>query len=276
MIEKKKAILIKTRRKIVAFQAGNHPSVFEARGIDFREIKEYAFGDEIRKINWKVTAREQKPYVNRFNEERALNVVVVFLLSGSIYFGSHKFKQESMTEVLSALAYATLNQNDRISTLFFSAKEEFFQPPTQQEGILDTLVEHALSINPLSKEVDYEALGRYIATRIKRKSLIFVIGDFYGNVNLSALVGKNEVYAIMVRDRFEENPKLLGNLTLVDPNTMQQRLFSLSQAQCKRYHEQLNEQDTHTVSHFKQHKIKHTKIYTDEEPYGKLFELFRG
>ena len=276
MKQTKKAILVKTKRKIFALHSGNHPSIFESRGIDFREIKEYTFGDEIRKINWKVTAREQTPYVNRFNEERSLNVLVIFLVSGSIYFGTQKLKQESMAEVLSSLSFATLQQNDYLSTLFFSSKEEFFHAPTKQMGALERLLDVALSLNSLSKEVDYTELNHYVKNRIKRKSLIFVIGDFYGDVNLSALVGRNEVYAIMVRDHFEECPKLQGEHTLIDPNTMRQTSFSLSGTQLKAYVKRLEEHDSKTIAHFKKHKIKHTKLYTDEEPYEKLFELFRG
>lgn len=276
MKQTKKAILVKTKRKIFALHSGNHPSIFESRGIDFREIKEYTFGDEIRKINWKVTAREQTPYVNRFNEERSLNVLAIFLVSGSIYFGTQKLKQESMAEVLSSLSFATLQQNDYLSTLFFSSKEEFFHAPTKQMGALERLLDVALSLNPLSKEVDYTELNHYVKNRIKRKSLIFVIGDFYGDVNLSALVERNEVYAIMVRDHFEECPKLQGEHTLIDPNTMRQTSFSLSGTQLKAYVKRLEEHDSKTIAHFKKHKIKHTKLYTDEEPYEKLFELFRG
>jgi len=276
MMQTKKALLVKTKRKIFALHSGNHPSIFESRGIDFREIKEYTFGDEIRKINWKVTAREQKPYVNRFNEERSLNVLVVFLVSGSIYFGTQKLKQESMAEVLSALAYATLHQGDYLSTLFFSAQEEFFHAPTKKMGSLERLLDVALTLNPLSKTVDYATLNSYVMNRIKRKSLIFVIGDFYGDVDLSALVARHEVYAIMVRDHFEELPNLRGEHTLIDPNTMHQTSFSLSGSQLKAYAKRLEEQDFKTITHFKKHKIKYTKLYTDEEPYDKLFELFRG
>ncbi|QIR75684.2 DUF58 domain-containing protein [Sulfurospirillum diekertiae] len=275
-MQTQKAILVKTKRKIFALHSGNHPSIFESRGIDFREIKEYTFGDEIRKINWKVTAREQSPYVNRFNEERALNVLVVFLVSGSIYFGTQKLKQESMAEVLSALSFATLHQSDYLSTLFFSDKEEFFHAPTKNMGSLERLLDVALTLNPLSKTVDYTALNTYVMNRIKRKSLMFVIGDFYGDVDLSALMARNEVYAIMVRDHFEESPKLQGEHTLIDPNTMHQSSFSLSGSQLKAYAKKMEEQDARTIAHFKKHKIKHTKLYTDEEPYEKLFELFRG
>lgn len=276
MEQTKKEILFKTRRKIFAFNSGNNPSIFQSRGIDFREIKEYAFGDEIRKMNWKVSAREQKPYVNLFNEERSLNVLVVFLVSGSIYFGTQRLKQESMAEVLSILSYSTLKNSDNLSTLLFSDKEEFFHAPTKSMGSLENLLDVSLSINPLSKKVNYDALGAYIANRIKRKSIIFVIGDFYGDVALNTLVSKNEVYAIVVRDRFEEFPKLQGNHTLVDPNTMKQSAFSLSSSQLKAYSKRLEENDTKLISHFKKHKIRHVKLYTDEEPYDKLFEMFRG
>jgi uncharacterized protein (DUF58 family) len=273
-LDKTQEILIKTRRNIFGQNAGGSPSLFSGNGLDFKELREYEIGDDVRKINWKVTAKAGRPFVNLFNEERELNIVVAFMVSGSIYFGSKRFKQELMAEILALISYSTLKNDDRLSTLFFSDREEFFMPPTKKMGSLHITLEKALGLDPLEKESSFSAFVRYVNERIKRKSLIFIVGDFYGDVDLS-LLNKHELFAVMVRDRFEEEPKLFGEMELVDPNTMQNEEFMLSPKIIKEYKMALEAHDKKLELHFNQHRIRHTKIYTDEEPFVKLSSLFR-
>ena len=273
-LDKTEEILIKTRRNIFGQNVGGSPSLFSGNGLDFKELREYDIGDDVRKINWKVTAKAQRPFVNLFNEERELNIVVAFMVSGSIYFGSRRFKQELMAEILALLSYSSIKSDDRLSTLFFSDKEEFFMPPTKKMGSLHITLEKALGLDPLQKESDYRAFVDYVNERVKKKSLIFIVGDFYGDIDLS-LLNKHEVFAVMVRDRFEEAPKLSGEMELIDPNTMEPQEFMLSPKLIKAYEKELERHDTKLMAHFDQHRIKHTKIYTDEEPFVKLSNLFR-
>ncbi len=273
-LDKTEEILIKTRRNIFGQNVGGSPSLFSGNGLDFKELREYEIGDDVRKINWKVTAKAGRPFVNLFNEERELNIVVAFMVSGSIYFGTRRFKQELMAEILALLSYSSIKNDDRLSTLFFSDKEEFFMPPTKKMGALNITLEKALGLNPLEHESDYSAFVDYVNERIKKKSLIFIVGDFYGDIDLSML-NKHEVFAVMVRDRFEEAPKLLDEMELVDPNTMQHQEFMLSPKILNAYQKELEAHDENLMMHFDQHRIKHTKIYTDEEPFVKLSNLFR-
>ncbi len=273
-LDKTEEILIKTRRNIFGQNAGGSPSLFSGNGLDFKELREYEIGDDVRKLNWKVTAKAGRPFVNLFNEERELNIVVAFMVSGSIYFGTKRFKQELMAEILALLSYSSLKNDDRLSTLFFSDREEFFMAPTKKMGSLNITLEKALGLDPLEKESDFGRFVQYVNERIKRKSLLFIVGDFYGEVDLS-LLNKHEVFAVMVRDRFEESPKLFGEMELVDPNTMQNEAFMLSPKILKAYESALNDHDKNLVMHFDQHRIRHTKIYTDEEPFVKLSSLFR-
>ncbi len=273
-LDKTEEILIKTRRNIFGQNVGGSPSLFSGNGLDFKELREYEIGDDVRKINWKVTAKAGRPFVNLFNEERELNIVVAFMVSGSIYFGTRRFKQELMAEILALLSYSSIKNDDRLSTLFFSDKEEFFMLPTKKMGALNITLEKALGLNPLEHESDYSAFVEYVNERIKKKSLIFIVGDFYGDIDLSML-NKHELFAVMVRDRFEEAPKLLDEMELVDPNTMQHQEFMLSPKVLNAYQKELEAHDENLMMHFDQHRIKHTKIYTDEEPFVKLSNLFR-
>lgn len=271
---KSEEILIKTRRNVFGNAIGGNPSIFAGSGLDFSELKEYTIGDDVRAINWKVTAREQRPFVNVFNEERELNILCVFLVGGSIYFGSRRFKQEVMAEALSLISYSALKNDDRLSTLIFSDTEEFFMPPTKKMGSMHLTVPRTLGLDPLGKRCDMAALVEYINTRIRRRSMIFLIGDFYGDIDLS-LLAKHEVFAIMVRDRFEEYPELFGEIELIDAQRMAGHEFSLTPALAARYRDALKAQDDALLQHFMDHRIQHTKIYTDEEPFIKLSALFR-
>lgn len=276
MTKPTKALLFKTRRKIFGFNLGNNSSIFQGSGIDFREIKEYTVGDDVRKINWNVTARLQRPFVNLYNEERELNVLLVFLLGGSIHFGTKRMKQEVIAEVLGLLGFSTLQNNDNLSMLIYSNREEYFLEPTKNRGVLEPMLEQILSMKALGKRLDMEALVRHIATRIKRKSLIFLVGDFYENADLAPITARNEVYALIVRDRFEESPALLGRYELMDPGTLQHRSLNLGGAQLAQYAGMLKAHDAALYQHFRDHRIRHAKNYTDEEPAAKLFEFFRG
>ena len=275
LAHKSEEILIRTRRNIFGNNVGGNPSIFAGTGLDFSELKEYAYGDDVRTINWKVTAREQRPFVNVFYEERELNIVCVFLESGSIYFGSKRFKQEVMAEVLSLISYSAIRNDDRVSTLIFSDKEEFFLPPTRALGSLHVTIPEVLGRDPLGKQVDYAALVAYLNGRIRRRSLIFLIGDFYGeDIDLS-LLAQHEVYAIMVRDRFEENPALSGEIELLDAGSLRSDTLELSASLAARYTKALRAHDSRLQTHLLSHRILSTRIYTDEEPFGKLSALFR-
>jgi len=273
-LDKTEEILIKTRRNIFGQNSGGSPSLFSGNGLDFKELREYEIGDDVRKINWKVTAKTGRSFVNLFNEERELNIVLAFMVSGSIYFGTKRFKQELMAEILALLSYSSIKNDDRLSTIFFSDKEEFFMPPTKKMGSLHITLEKALGLDPLQKESDYSAFVHYVNERVKQRSLLFIVGDFYGDIDLS-LLNKHELFAVMVRDRFEEDPKLFGEMGLIDPNSMQEAEFMLSPKIMKKYKKTLTAHDKKLEMHFEQHRIRHTKIYTDEEPFVKLSTLFR-
>jgi uncharacterized protein (DUF58 family) len=275
LAHKSEEILIRSRRNIFGANAGGSPSIFAGNGLDFAELKEYRFGDDVRTINWKVTAREQAPFVNVFNEERELNIVCVFLESGGIFFGSKRFKQEVMAEALSLISYSALKNDDRVTTLVFSDKEEFFLPPTRALGSLHVTVPEVLGRDPLGKQVDYAKLVEYLNTRIRRRSLIFLIGDFYGEGIDLSLLARHEVYAVMVRDRFEEDPALAGEIELLDAQTQLGSALHLTPALAKRYRDALQARDRRLFAHFAAHRIAGTKLYTDEEPYLKLSALFR-
>ncbi len=268
-------ILVKTKRKIFSQNLGNNATAFVGNGLDFSELREYHFGDDVRKINWKATAKATTPYINLFTEERELNVVLAFMSGGSIYFGTKRMKQEVMAEVLALLGYSVMKNSDKMTTLFFSNKEEYFRKATKNIASLNEIIPDALSLDVLDKEVDYAAFSDYFLSRVKQKSILFIIGDFYETIDLSLLAARHEIYAVIVRDHFEEAPQLSGDLTLLDPTSMQESSLDIDSSMLLRFKEEIAQRDNALYAHFKAHNIRYTKIYTDEDPFFKLNNIVR-
>jgi uncharacterized protein (DUF58 family) len=268
-------ILVKSKRKVFSPNLGNNATAFVGNGLDFSELREYHFGDDVRKINWKATAKTGEPYLNLFTEERELNVIVAFMLGGSIYFGSKRIKQELMSEILALLGYSVMKNSDRLTTLFFSDHEEAYHKATKNVAALHEIIPQALSFDVLEKEVDYRAFSDYILNRFRQKSILFVIGDFFEEVDLSLLSAKHELYAVIVRDHFEEEPKMQGRLSLIEPSSMKESSIELEGSILTRFKEAIVQKDQKLYAHFKAHDIRYTKIYTDEDPYIKLNQLVR-
>ncbi|NPA73199.1 MAG: DUF58 domain-containing protein [Epsilonproteobacteria bacterium] len=256
--------------------AGNNISHFEGEGFDFVELREYHFGDDVRKIDWKVTAKKQKPYIKIFKEEKELNVVIVSLLGGSVYFGSKVFKQDVIAEIFALLSFSSVKNSDNFSSLIFTDKEEKFLKPTKKIFGVYKGAQDILEFNPIGKKVDYKALVSYLSKRIKRKSIIFLVGDFVGDVDVSLLSKKHEVIAFVVRDKLEENPPDFGFINLMDPESKKFLQMDLSKKVVEDYKKSIIKNDAKLYKHFIKNRVRFTKIYTDDDPFVKISKLFAG
>jgi uncharacterized protein (DUF58 family) len=268
-------ILIKTKRKIFSHNIGNNPTTFVGNGLDFSELREYYFGDDVRKINWNATAKEQRPYINLFTEERELNIVIAFMAGGSIAFGSQRIKQELMAEIVALLGFSAMKNNDMVTTLAFDTKEVYFRKPTKSINALHEIIPSLLKLDTLGEAVDYANFSEYLLGRIKQKSIIFIVGDFFESLDLSLLSAKHELYAVMVRDPFEEHPKFDTALDLIDPNSLEHHSFEFDAGMLRAYQEEIQQRDRQHYEHFLGHKIGYSKIYTNEDPFFKLNNLVR-
>ncbi len=273
-MSKLKKILIKTRRQIFSEVAGNNPSILQGEGFDFMELREYAYGDDIRHIDWNVTARMQKPYVKIFKEERELNIVIVSVLGGSVYFGRKKFKQESMAELVALLGYSSIKNGDQFSSFIYTNKLETITPPSKNIHSVQKATKAVLEYPAFGKKVDSATLPKLLFDRIKRRSIIFVLGDFFDIFDFRLLSKKHEVIALVVRDHLEENPMALGALNLIDPQTQKTTFLDIDEKAAKRYSQKVHKKDHQLYKNFRKNQIAFTKLYTDEEAFVKLSKLF--
>ncbi len=272
MNSKTNEIIIKTKKRLFGANIGRNISAFKGDGLDFREIREYNYGDDVKKINWKVTAKSggSKLFVNEFNQERELNIVFLFMISGNIYFGTHRSKQETMAEALSMLSFAALLEDNKVTTIFFSNKLEQFFKPTKNINSPYLTIDYALNLDPIGKKADYKSAFEYINSFIKQKSLIFIIGDFYEDIDISALL-KHEVYCVLVRDSFEENPSFEGEIELTDLVTTKRA--KVDNSLIDSYKNEIKRHDEMLFEEFDNFNIRFTKLYTNEEIYFKLLNL---
>ena len=276
MYDKAKELIIKAKTNIFNTNLGNQLTSLKGDGLDFKEIKEYSYGDNIKNINWKATAKSNSLKVNVFDESRQLNIIVAFLINGSLEFGSVKMKQDIAAEIIALLGFSSIYNHDLLFPILFSNKSEIFYEPTYDETIMYKLIQDALEIKCIKKEVNYKSFCDYINTTMKQRSVIFVVGDFYGNVDLSEIAYTNDVYALIVRDRLEEYPFLNGEYELVNATNLKSSEFNITKNVAKKYKELLDLQDEILEEHFLKHKITHGKIYTDDNIFLRLSQIIKG
>ena len=218
-MSKLQKILVRARRQVFSEMVGNNPSIFQGEGYDFIELREYMPGDDIRHIDWNITAKLKKPYIKIFREERELNVVVASVLNGSVYFGSKRFKQDVIAEINALLSFSTIKNGDLLSSYIFTEKLESYLKPSKKLYQVHKSVDEILQFEALNHRADYKVLSDTLFKRLKRKSLIVIVGDFFEVPDFKLLAKKHEVIALIVRDRLEERPPEMGFSSLVDPET---------------------------------------------------------
>jgi len=218
-MSKLQKILVRARRQVFSEMVGNNPSIFQGEGYDFIELREYMPGDDIRHIDWNITAKLQKPYIKIFREERELNVVIASMLNGSVYFGSKRLKQDVIAEVAAMLSFSVIKNGDLLSSYIFSDRLESFLKPSKKLFQVHKSTDEILNFDPLNKKADYKVLADTLFKRLKRKSLIVIVGDFFEIPDFKVLAKKHEVVAVIVRDRLEERPPEMGFTSLVDPES---------------------------------------------------------
>ena len=268
-----KKLLIKARKQVFSEIPGNNPSLFKGEGFDFVELREYQPGDDVKKIDWLISAKLQKPYVKLYREERELNVVVAAMLNGSTYFGTKRFKYETMAEIAAILGYAAIKNQDNFSYVLYADKEYDSIAPTKHINAVQQCAKRIAYFDPLGKKANFKGLVRKLFG-IKRKSIIFILSDFFDEVDLRVLAKKHEVVAIIVRDRLEEEPVALGYINLIDPETKKSLSVDLEGVTLKNYKKEEKRIDHELFEMLKKSGVRFTKIYTHDEPFIKLLKLF--
>ncbi|OQX53660.1 MAG: DUF58 domain-containing protein [Candidatus Omnitrophica bacterium 4484_213] len=273
-------IQIITSRMVTDVFAGQYQSVFKGRGMEFDEVRQYFPGDDVRSIDWNVTARTGEPYVKNFVEERELTVMLLLDLSRSGYFGTvNKLKRQLAAEICSLLTFAAMQNNDKVGLIAFTDRIEKFVPPRKGLRHALRIVREALYHKPQSKKTNISEALEYLNRVSRRRTVSFIISDFYDDgfeKLLSIATKRHDITAITITDPKEINLPDVGLIALCDPETENETLVDSSNPEIRK---QFNENAIRIFEErsrcFKRIKVDSIDIRTDV-PYSKtLFSFFR-
>ena len=224
LIKKVRKIEIKTRGLSSNIFAGQYHSAFKGRGMAFSEVREYQYGDDVRDIDWNVTARFNKPYVKVFEEERELTVMLLVDMSSSLDFGtSGMYKKDMVAEIAATLAFAAIQNNDKIGAIFFTDRIEKFIPPQKGRKHILYIIREVLGFEPESKKTDITVPLQYLTNAIKKRCTTFILSDFIDERDFKSALTianrKHDVVAIQVYDKRVEELPDVGLMKMVDPES---------------------------------------------------------
>ncbi|MBQ8096693.1 MAG: DUF58 domain-containing protein [Prevotella sp.] len=280
IIKKVRKIEIKTRGLSSNIFAGQYHTAFKGRGMAFSEVREYQYGDDVRDIDWNVTARFNRPYVKVFEEERELTVMLLIDVSGSLDFGTRQqMKRDMAVEIAATLAFSAIENNDKIGVVFFSDKIEKYIPPKKGRKHILYIIREMLDFHPESLRTDVAAALEFLTSVSKRRCTAFVLSDFYVQQNfmqqLNIANRKHDVCAIQVYDRRAMELPKIGLMKVVDAETGYEQYVDTSSRMVREtYRRYWNERQRDLKEVFAKSGVDNISIATDDDYVKQLLLLF--
>ncbi len=282
LIKRVRRIEIKTRGLSRNIFAGEYHSAFKGRGMAFSEVREYQFGDDVRNIDWNVTARYNKPFVKIYEEERELTVMLLIDVSGSREFGSKdKLKKNIITEISAILAFSAIQNNDKIGVIFFSNKIEKFIPPKKGRSHILRIISELIDFEPDERGTDISGAIRYLTNAIKKRCTAFVISDFIqkdGSLEnaLSIANNRHDVVALRIYDEREAELPNIGMIKLKDAETGNYTWVDSSDRKARQiYRSWWNDLSNQLDNSFKRSRVDYVNISTNQDYVKSLINLFK-
>ena len=281
VLKKVRRIEIKTRGLSRNIFAGQYHSAFKGRGMAFSEVREYQFGDDVRDIDWNVTARQQRPYVKVFEEEREMTVMLLIDVSASRLFGAvGELKKEMMTEIAATLAFSTIQNNDKIGVIFFSDRIEKFIPPQKGKKHVLYIIRELIDFTPEHTGTDISQVLRYLTNAIKKRCTVFLMSDFitpedYSNA-MTIANRKHDVVAVQVYDKREAELPRVGLIKLRDAERGNEVWVDTSSRRVREnYAQWWSERQKQMDDSLKKSRVDMASIATDEDFVIALMNLFK-
>ena len=280
LLKKVRKIEIRTKALSQQIFAGEYHSAFKGRGMAFSEVREYQYGDDVRFIDWNVTARLNHPYVKIFEEERELTVMLLIDVSGSNLFGTrNEFKADLITELAAVLSFSAINNNDKVGVIFFSDRVEKFIPPKKGRSHILRIIRELVDYKPSQVKTDLAEPLRYLTNAIKKKCTAFVISDFVNcdfEQALKIASEKHDIVALHVMDRGESQLPDLGLMQLKDPETGKYSLADTSDRLTRMAYEHWwKRQQEKNAELFRKVGVDVADFYTDRDYVKELIALFK-
>lgn len=280
LLKKVRKIEIKTRGLSQNIFAGQYHSAFKGRGMAFAEVREYQFGDDVRDIDWNVTARFQHPYVKVFEEERELTVMLLIDVSGSLNFGTaRQLKSDMATEIAATLAFSAIQNNDKIGVIFFSDRIEKYIPPQKGRKHILYIIREMLDFHPQSQKTDVGMALEYLTRVMKRRCTAFVLSDFYTRADFSTVLQianrKHDVAAIQVYDKRAKELPDVGLIKVRDAETGHDIYINTSSKKLRQAHTRYWMEREETLRQtFAKSNVDWVSVATDEDYVKQMMLLF--
>lgn len=281
LLKRVRHIEIKARGLSQNIFAGQYHSAFKGRGMIFSEVREYQYGDDVRDIDWKVTARYNRPYVKVYEEERELTVMLIIDVSRSLTFGSSTMiKQDMVAEIAATLAFSAILNNDKIGVIFFSKEVEKFIPPRKGSKHILYIIREILGFKPKNKGTEISVALRYLTNAIKKRCTAFLISDFIDpddyKQSLRIANRKHDVVAIQVYDKLSTNLKPIGLMKVKDPETEEETWIDTSSQKVRsEYSTWWNKRQEEMHDAFRQSGVDYVSVSTDDDYVKSLLQLFQ-
>lgn len=281
ILRKVRKIEIKTRRLSANIFAGQYHSAFKGRGMAFSEVREYQFGDDVRDIDWNVTARFNRPYVKVFEEERELTVMLMIDVSGSLDFGTRvQMKRSMVTEIAATIAFSAIQNNDKIGVVFFSDHIEKYIPPKKGRKHILYIIREMLDFKPQSRMTDIGGAMEFISGVMKRRCTAFVLSDFYERNDftqpLTIANRKHDVVAIQVYDHWDRQMPDLGLVRMIDAETgVEQYVDTSSRRLRDAHHRYWMKRQMRLNETLQKCNVDSISVATDEDYVKQLLILFK-
>lgn len=281
LLKKVRKIEIKTRGLSNNIFAGEYHSAFKGRGMTFSEVRQYQYGDDVRDIDWNVTARHNQPFVKVYEEERELTVMLLIDVSGSRDFGAVGVqKREMIAEIAATLAFSAIQNNDKIGVIFFSDKIEKFIPPKKGKKHILFIIRELLDFTPESKGTDISMVLRYFTDALKKRCTTFLISDFIDPHDyykaLSIARNKHDVIGIQVYDKRDTQLPNVGLMRVMDLETGRDRWVNTSSAKARQvYNKWWYERQQQMTSTLNRCRVDLASVATDEDYVKSLMGLFK-
>ncbi|MDR3218024.1 MAG: DUF58 domain-containing protein [Dysgonamonadaceae bacterium] len=280
LLKKVRQIEIKTRGLSSNIFAGQYHSAFKGRGMAFSEVREYEFGDDIRDIDWNVTARYSKPYIKIFEEERELTVMLLIDVSGSRDFGTKSMlKKDMITEIAATLAFSAIQNNDKIGVVFFSDRIEKFIPPQKGRKHILYIIRELINFEPQHTNTDIAQVLKYLTNAIKKRCTAFLFSDYINKDDyqdaLTIANRKHDVVAIQVYDGRETEIPKIGLVKIKDAESGQEKYIDTSSSKVRlSYKHWWEKRQTDMNNAFKKSRVDAISIRTEDDYVKALMGLF--
>ena len=281
LLKKVRKVEIKTKRLSNNLFGGEYQSAFKGRGMTFSEVRGYEFGDDVRSIDWNVTARYNQPFVKVFEEERELTLMLIVDISGSKSFGTDsQIKKDIVTEISATLAFSAIQNNDKVGLILFSDEVELFIPPSKGKTHILRIIRELIEFKPKSSQTDISVALKFFSNIVTKKSIAFIISDFNSNdysKSLSVSSKKHDITGIRIYDRFEEEVPNIGFVPMIDQETLELKYIDTSSRKIRtEYKEKSIKRKTDFENLFKRNGSGTISCRTDQSYVKLLLGYFKN